>query len=171
MYCPNCGSNNLAEIKFCTRCGTNLNVVSDALIGRSVTHPQLDERMVNALKDYYASRRAVLIGSLLIPVGAAILFVMTALGFPETLSVVALIALGIGLTAYGASVGIWGIRHWIDSTSEMKVLKLATSQNPPPIVSRDQLNVASAAEAGPAHYATDPIEPGSVTEPTTRQLE
>jgi hypothetical protein len=31
MYCPNCGSNNQAEIKFCTRCGTNLGVVSEVL--------------------------------------------------------------------------------------------------------------------------------------------
>jgi uncharacterized membrane protein YvbJ len=34
MYCPSCGSNNQPEIKFCTRCGTNLGVVSEALTGK-----------------------------------------------------------------------------------------------------------------------------------------
>jgi zinc ribbon protein len=169
VYCPNCGSNNQAEIKFCTQCGTNLNIVSEALSGKSATHPKLDERMEIALKDYYASRRAVLIAALLIPVGAAILAMMSILGFPETLAVVALIGLGIAITVYGASVGIWGIRHWIDSTSEMKVLKLTDSPAALPLASEGQASIAPAALA--QHYATDPIGPGSVTEQTTRQLE
>ena len=37
MYCPSCGSNNQDEVKFCTRCGTNLEVVSDALSGRTTS--------------------------------------------------------------------------------------------------------------------------------------
>ncbi|MFY9556410.1 MAG: zinc-ribbon domain-containing protein [Blastocatellia bacterium] len=169
MYCPKCGSNNLDDIKFCTRCGTNLNVVSEALSGKPSNQNPSDERMTNALKDYYASRRAVMIGGLLIPVGAAILAVMSTLGLPETLAVVALIALGIGLTVYGASVGIWGIRHWIDSTSEMKVLRLSDSS---PALTPTSKDLSSAPPVVLAQqYATDPIEAGSITERTTRELE
>lgn len=34
MFCPNCGRDNSAELKFCASCGTNLDAVSQALTGR-----------------------------------------------------------------------------------------------------------------------------------------
>lgn len=34
MFCPNCGRDNSAELKFCASCGTNLEAVSQALTGR-----------------------------------------------------------------------------------------------------------------------------------------
>lgn len=33
MFCPSCGRNNVADTKFCVSCGTNLEVVSQALSG------------------------------------------------------------------------------------------------------------------------------------------
>src|SRR5687768_221740 len=33
MFCPNCGRDNAREKKFCASCGTNLEVVSQALTG------------------------------------------------------------------------------------------------------------------------------------------
>jgi len=33
MYCPTCGGNNTLERKFCVQCGTNLELVSQALSG------------------------------------------------------------------------------------------------------------------------------------------
>jgi len=170
LYCPNCGSNNLAEIKFCTRCGTNLGVVSEALTGKPSTQPQVDERMVKLLKDYYGSRRATLIGGLDLCVGRALLMAMFAIGFPEHLIVLALI--GLGLSIYGAIIGIWGIGHWVDSTSEMKALNVVIPTN-----ERDASRAGvetSRISSLPAHieqYSTDPMEPGSVTEQTTRQLD
>jgi len=169
MYCPNCGFNNQAEIKFCTRCGTNLNVVSEALSGKSSTQPQVDERMVRLLKDYYQGRRASLVGGLTLPVGLAMLMAMFVTGFPQHLIVIGL--LGLGLTIYGAIAGIWGIGHWIGSTSEMKALRIATSQNALPPALRDELGAAPVADERTPQYATDPIEPASVTEHTTRQLD
>ncbi len=35
MFCPNCGRENKREQKFCVACGTNLDVVSQALAGRT----------------------------------------------------------------------------------------------------------------------------------------
>ncbi|HSB09528.1 MAG TPA: zinc ribbon domain-containing protein [Blastocatellia bacterium] len=171
MYCPNCGSNNQAEIKFCTRCGTNLGVVSEALTGKQATPPQSDERMVKLLKDYYASRRATLIGGLTLPAGLALLMAMFVTGFPEHLLVIAL--LGLGLTIYGAIIGIWGVGHWVDSTSEMKALNVVVPANNARDASRASIETSRIASL-PARvddYSTDPIEPGSVTEQTTRQLD
>src|SRR5689334_3846508 len=34
MFCPTCGKDNSHELKFCASCGTNLEVVSQALSGR-----------------------------------------------------------------------------------------------------------------------------------------
>lgn len=31
MFCPQCGTDNLTNLKFCTRCGTNLDVLSRAM--------------------------------------------------------------------------------------------------------------------------------------------
>lgn len=169
MYCPTCSSNNLADIRFCTRCGTNLAVVSEALSGKSSAQPPIDERMVKMLKDYYSSRRATLIGGLTLPVGLSLLMAMFLMGFPEHLMIIALI--GLGLTIYGTIIGIWGIGHWVDSSSEMKALKIATSQNPLPLALRDEFNTAPVAGARAAQYATDPFQPGSVTEQTTRELD
>lgn len=33
MFCPNCGKSNAAGTRFCAKCGTNLEVVSQALTG------------------------------------------------------------------------------------------------------------------------------------------
>src|SRR5688500_18111095 len=102
MYCPICSSNNVADIKFCTRCGTNLSVVSEALSGKLSAQPPIDERMVKLLKNYYSSRRATLIGGLTLPVGLSLLMAMFLTGFPEHLIIIAL--LGLGLAIYGAIV-------------------------------------------------------------------
>src|SRR6185436_16380005 len=107
MYCPICSSSNLAEIKFCTRCGTNLVVVAEALSGKQFAQPPIDERMVKLLKEYYRSRRAMLIGGLTLPVGLALLMAMVVNGFPEHLIVAALV--GLAMAIYGAVVGIWGV--------------------------------------------------------------
>jgi hypothetical protein len=34
MFCPTCGKDNSHELKFCASCGTNLEIVSQALAGR-----------------------------------------------------------------------------------------------------------------------------------------
>ena len=34
MFCPNCGKDNSLELKFCASCGTNLEAVSQVLMGR-----------------------------------------------------------------------------------------------------------------------------------------
>ena len=86
MYCPSCGSNNQEELNFCTRCGTNLGVVSNALAGKPTTGLETNERTAGLLKDFYRGRTMTLIGA----AGSALsLFKLAGvflLGFPETKS-------------------------------------------------------------------------------------
>jgi hypothetical protein len=172
MYCPSCGSNNQADIKFCTRCGTNLSIVSDALSGKAGSTPEPDERMVSLFKDYYNGRRSTALGGACLAAGLIMLLLMFAAGFPEKLIVLALVALGLQI--YGASVAIWGVSKWFDSSSEMKALGYAMNNNLPPVTARASLNPTPAEPVTARYekYATDPIKhPGSVTEHTTRQLD
>jgi hypothetical protein len=169
VYCPSCGSDNPNELKFCTRCGTNLGVVSDALAGRPANGIETDERMVKLLKDYYRSRPMTLIGA----AGSALsLFKLAGiflLGFPDKMMPIAVLALGFFLLSLYAF--IWGLIRWNNSSSELKALGTSPSE----------LQKSIAASGRPTRteenikrlvYPTDPINTlPSVTEQTTRQLD
>lgn len=43
MFCPNCGAHQAEGKKFCTSCGTNLLLVSQALSGQAPVLPSVDE--------------------------------------------------------------------------------------------------------------------------------
>lgn len=171
MYCPNCGSNNLGEKKFCARCGTNLAIVSEALSGKLAIQPPVDERMVKLLKDYYSSRRSTLIGVPLFVIGVVMLAGFILAGLEDKMGPILLLPLAMAI--YGAICTFWGISHWVDSASEMKALGYSVPQKElsPPA----QAHLAAPADAiivSAKGYATDPISfPGSVTENTTRQLD
>jgi hypothetical protein len=165
MYCPNCGSNNQDGVKFCTRCGTNLELVSDALRATTTGPLETDERMVELLKDYYRSRRMTLIGGAASIIALFKLSLLLVLGFPERL--LPLAALLSGLLILGLFALIWGIAKWNNSSSEIKALGFSTKQRalkPVPTelrIQADHSRIELAKE-------TDPIVmPGSVTEHTT----
>lgn len=172
MYCPNCGSTNQAEVKFCTRCGTNLAVVSEALSGKAADQSPLDERMVNLLKEYYRSRNSIIIGSAAcaIVLLKVILFALVSFpaipGFIGTLTTLLLI--------YGLLALVSGIARWSNSTSEIKAIERAASLGSSlrPADARPGLLSAESAGIAAVAPATDPLAyPGSVTEQTTRHLE
>jgi hypothetical protein len=172
MYCPNCGSQNHADIKFCTRCGTNLAVVTEALTGKPSSKAQPDERIVKLLKNYYDGRRAAAVGGIALTIGLTILTLLMAAGMPEKWLIFGL--LGLGCLIYGAIVTIAGGHEWIEASSEMKALGLAPRL--PELARPAQSNSLIEAPRGAAilkpEYATDPIvAPSSVTEHTTRQLD
>ena len=166
MYCPNCGSSNQAEIKFCTRCGVNLDVVSDALRGRTPDANETDERIVKLLKDYYRGRRMTIIAGAATLIALFKLAVLLLMGFPDKL--IGLTALLTGLLLFGLFALIWGMIKWNDSSSEIKALgyspKRAKALPPVPAQLRFE------AERGPFAVArsTDSMAiPHSVTEHTT----
>lgn len=171
MYCPNCGSDNQAEIKFCTRCGTNLGVVSDALTGKltgpSKIDQKLEQKMVRLLKNYYSGRRGVMIGGSMLLAGLIIQGIILAFGFPEKL--IGFAALTAAPIIYGFISLFIGIARWNRASSELKAIGHVI----PPQTSPMRGTTALADEprtVGP--YSTDPIDaPASVTEHTTRQLD
>jgi hypothetical protein len=167
MYCPSCGSDNQTEVKFCTRCGTNLGVVSNALAGKAT--PETDERIVKLLKDYYRSRPMTLIGA----AGSALsLFKLAGvflLGFPEKMIPIAILAVGFFLLSLYAF--IWGLIRWNNSSSELKALGTSPSELQKSIAQGGRRSTTER-DIKSIEYSTDPIKiPTSVTEQTTRQLD
>jgi hypothetical protein len=169
VYCPSCGSNNQNDKKFCTRCGTNLGVVSDALAGKPTGAVDPDQRIVTLLKDYYRSRPMTLIGA----AGSALsLFKLAGvflLGFPEKMMPIAFLALGFFFLCLYAF--IWGLIRWNNSSSELKALGTSPSELQKSIAASGRLPTTEK-EIETMAYTTDPIKiPSSVTEQTTRQLD
>lgn len=169
MYCPSCGSDKQNELKFCTRCGTNLAVVSDALSGRPTNSIETDERMVRLLKDYYRGRPMTLIGA----AGSALsLFKLAGvflLGFPDKMMPIAAIALGFFFLSLYAF--IWGLIRWNNSSSEIKALGTSPSELQKSIAA-SRTQITTERDMKVIAYSTDPITTlGSVTEQTTRQLD
>lgn len=171
MYCPSCGSNNQDEVKFCTRCGANLGVVSDALRGRTTGALETDERTVSLLKDYYRSRRMMIIGG---AASALALFKLAGpflLGFPDKLIPIVILSLAFLLLSLIAFV--WGLVKWNNSSSEIKALGLSPSKAKAQTPAPEQLRLpAEQSSVNSSAYATDPIaSPNSVTEHTTHLLD
>jgi len=170
MYCPNCGSDNQAEIKFCTRCGTNLGVVSDALTGKltgpSKIDQKLEQKMVRLLKNYYSGRRGVMIGGGMLLAGLIIQAIILAFGFPEKLQGFAVLT--AAPIIYGFISLFIGIARWNRASSELKALGHVFPQTSP-------MRGTTALPEEPKRvgsYSTDPIDaPASITEHTTRQLD
>lgn len=174
MYCPGCGSENQNELKFCTRCGANLAVVSDALAGKASGGTGRDEKMVALLKDYYRSRPMTLIGA----AGSALsLFKLAgifALGFPEKMMPIAILAFGFFFLSLYAL--IWGLIRWNNSSSEMRALGTSPSRLRNAIAAGDRSSQSqrevSERDIKVVSYSTDPIKGlPSVTEQTTRELD
>jgi len=171
MYCPSCGSNNPNDLKFCTRCGTNLGVVSDALSGATTGALETDERTVSLLKDYYRSRRMMIIGG---AASALSLFKLAGpflLGFPEKMIPIVILSLGFLLLSLIAFV--WGLVKWNNSSSEIKALGISLSKGRALASAQEHLQLSThpSVNDSPVH-AIDPIaSPSSVTEHTTHLLD
>ena len=170
MYCPGCGANNSAETKFCTRCGTNLSVVSDALSGRPTSSVQIEERAAKLMKDYYKGRRDVISGLVLIPAAAAAIALLVRFGMPP----VASFFIFSWMLFWGVSALAIGCGQWLSSSGEMRALGIPSS----PSRSRRAVQQLSAPTEHSEHATTrpqpvtDPITASSsVTEHTTRELE
>jgi zinc ribbon protein len=171
VYCPSCGVNNRDEVKFCTRCGTNLDIVSEALSGKSTGSLETDERMVRVLKDYYRSRRMTIIGGVASLISLFKLALLLVLGFPEKM--LPLAALLTGLLLCGLFALIWGMTKWNNSSSEIKALGLSPPKGKKLAPAPNQLRLAAnPASISTPKYRTDPIKvPGSVTDHTTHLLD
>jgi hypothetical protein len=167
MYCPNCGVNNQAEVKFCTRCGTNLGIVSEALTGKIKTKSDPEERSAKVMRDYYRGRRDAITGAVMIPAALLIMTIMAAAG----MNPIGAFFVVCWMFFWGAGSLAGGLGKWIAASSEMKSAGYGLRsqfqdthpQNLPP---------AMQADLAVPDYSTGPVGyPGSITEQTTRQLE
>ncbi len=167
MYCPSCGSNNQPEIKFCTRCGTNLGVVSEALTGKIAGKTGVDDRMAKLMRDYYRGRRDTITGAVLIPAGLLILAIMAAAGMKP----IGAFFIICWMFFWGAAALAGGLGKWIASKGELKSLGYG-SQSQIQGAPFPQPGSVNQAQLPPSGYSTGPVGyPGSVTEQTTRQLD
>jgi len=167
MYCPSCGSNNQADIKFCTRCGTNLGVVSEALTGKLTGKTGAEDRTAKLLKDYYHGRRDTITGAVLIPAGILIMAIMAAAGMKP----IGAFFIICWMFFWGAAALAGGLGKWIASKGELKSLGYGSQSQIQGALPR-QAVPASREELLPSGYSTGPVDaPGSVTEHTTRQLD
>jgi len=53
MYCPKCGQSSPEDRKFCKYCGTNLSLVSQALVRGTVPSKNLSETTARILDDWF----------------------------------------------------------------------------------------------------------------------
>ncbi|MEO0249101.1 MAG: DUF6249 domain-containing protein [candidate division WOR-3 bacterium] len=91
MYCPRCGRKAVEGQKFCTGCGTNLLVVSQALAPRHAT-PEEERRMRQRLDQFRDGVRRMCVG-----IGLTILFYFLFRG--------SLVLAAVGLLVFFAGLG------------------------------------------------------------------
>ena len=169
MYCPSCGSNNQADVKFCTRCGTNLAVVSEALTGRLPAKTSADDdHTAKLMRDYYRGRKDTITGTTLLLAGLLIMAILMGAGMN-----------GIGaffiifwMLIWGAASLAGGLGKWIASSSEMKLLGIGSQSQLQGAPSLRVLSPGERTDPQGSGYSTGPTElPASVTEQTTRHLD
>lgn len=155
------------KIKFCTRCGTNLGVVSEALTGKIAGKTGAEDRMAKLMRDYYRGRRDTITGAVLIPAGILIMAIMAAAGMKP----IGAFLIICWMFFWGAPALAGGLGKWIASKAELKSLGYG-SQSQIQGTLAQQVVAASSEELLHSGYSTGPVDsPGSVTEHTTRQLD
>ena len=161
MYCPTCGSTNNEDLKFCTRCGTNLAAVTTALAGRLDDDARFAEAK-KLIKDYYKGRRDTITGLMLLPGALLLMALLTVLGMKPMVAFWVL----CWMFFWGVCAIADGLGKWMASKNTMQMLGYQPPQKQLPPQSVEYTT------APKGEYSTDPIRPpGSVTEHTTRQLE
>ncbi len=167
MYCPGCAHENQPDIKFCTRCGTNLGLVSEALGSKLVgSNRVIDERLAEVIKDYYHGRKDTITGLVLLPAAVKAVSLLIAFGLPPVASffiVSWMVFWGIGALAAG-------LGKWIAASGELKALGYTPPSSK--LWMRAQRLLSRRDTPRPTNPLSERAEiPVSVTEHTTRELE
>jgi len=165
MYCPNCGSNNQPEVKFCTRCGTNLGLVSEALTGRLPIRAVDNEHTTKLMRDYYRGRKDTITGATLILAGLLIMGILVGSG----MNAIGAFFIIFWMFIWGAASLAGGLGKWIASHAQMKALGIG-SQSQFQGAAAQPLIEPRAKQREPPGFSTGPVDFPSVTEQTTRQL-
>jgi hypothetical protein len=125
---------------------------------------------VKLLKDYYRSRRMMIIGGAASVLALIKLAGPFLLGFPEKLIPIVILSLGflfLSLTAF-----VWGLVKWNNSSSEIKALGFSPSKGKTLTPAPERLRLAGDQSGIGGQPYADPIGPAnSVTERTTHLLD
>ena len=171
MYCPNCAHENHADTKFCTRCGTNLAVVSEALGSKPVENNKaIDSRLAEVIKDYYRGRRDTITGLVLLPAAVKAISLLILFGLPKLAS----FFIVAWMVFWGIAALAGGLGKWIAASGELKALGYTPPSSKLWMRAQKLLSSASTSEdgKGSTNKLAERIEtPASVTEHTTRELE
>jgi zinc-ribbon domain len=169
MYCPKCAHENQPDIRFCTRCGTNLAVVSEALGSKLANkNAVIDERLAKVIKDYYHGRRDTITGLVLLPVAVKAIFLLSIIG----LSPIASFFILSWMVFWGIAALAGGLGKWIAASGELKALGFTPPSSK--LWMRTQKLLSSASTKEESRSTNELAErqiPLSVTEHTTRELE
>ena len=170
MYCPNCGSDNQAEVKFCRRCGTGLAVVSEALARKGKNREQEKPQLAELIKSYHSGRHKMMFGAGSVGLGIALIAVLFAVGHWGLFWI--FLWVFMGLFGNGVHQFNKGWREWSEASVELKALGYP---KPPigasePAQSDSRLITEPRATESLLSDSSAPAQPASITESTTRHL-
>lgn len=170
MFCPKCGIENPDNGKFCRKCGTDLGVVSLALSG-NLPIAQINQYVVDPRKRAVSWEMAIT----KISIGSAFLIISLILGFTGMIGADKW-WFWLLLPAFGALAS--GITQFINLRKLEKLESSFTSENTPNrIASFKPTNALPPSQTefikpqSSIYETGEFVEPLSVTENTTRQLE
>src|SRR6266550_1567262 len=166
MYCPNCGSDNQANVRFCRRCGTSLEAISLALSRQGEDRPLEKPQLSQLIKDYYSARYEMMFGLGSVAIGIAVPLILLALGrwgFSWIFLWIFMGLFGNGVHQFNKA---W--KKWSDASSELKAMGY---DGPPTVASRlpenDSSSIRESHKAKPSQLSGTGAPP-SITESTTR---
>jgi hypothetical protein len=160
MYCPNCGTNQPDDKKFCSACGTNLGAVSAALSGQPPAPPTSPAAELAEAEARYKRQTAAAVQGGMPGVGllVAALLVFLIRPIPG-----AWFWICFGLTIGGVSALGRGVAAYLVARSEWQAALARLSHLLAPTSAPAPLNA-------PAPTNRNLTPPPSVTEQTTRHL-
>jgi hypothetical protein len=165
MFCPKCGTQNPENGKFCRKCGTDLNLVSEALTGKTSKSKSLKD--IKKDKTNWESAVGTMFGGLAFLIISIILaFQPMGRGWWFWMLIPAFSMLGKGFAAFiqmkrEAKEDFVGIE--LDNNSEQ--IKSNNLKNLPSQQTEFVSNIPD------VKYETGDLVPPSVVEGTTRHLE
>lgn len=169
MYCPNCGSDNQSEVRFCRRCGTGLEAVSLALSGKGEDRPLAKSQLARLIKDYYSGRFEMIGGLGAVAIGIAVPAALLATG--RWVFFWIFVWFFLALFGNGVHQFTKGWKEWNEASSELKVM----GYDGPP-TNKSHMPENNPGKIGEPRSA-EPLQPSgtgvppSVTESTTRDLD
>ena len=170
MYCPNCGSDNPTDGKFCRRCGTGLAAVSAALQQKPGDSSVAKPKLVELIKGYHSGQHKMMFGGGSVALGAGAVVFLLLTGFWGFFWIFFWVFMG--LFGSGADQFRRGWSRWSRASSELKAL--GYEKPPSEIAAKAEFESRPSSEsrqttALPTRF--DLSGPPSVVESTTRHLE